>query len=945
MNVLDCVAGSVDDYIRIALKLGTDRKFQSDVRDKIREASDRLFEDSDVVRDWEEFFREVVPRDRCLQSPLCASSEDGIARTVPDGPNSPEAHRRLAQGLCRENRFQEAVESYAHVLRLDDSFTEAYRELGRLMCVLGETEGAVACCLQAITLEPGHLETRCFLGRMLEQQHRFDEAAILFEEVLQIDPNVAEAYFGLGRILLAGQRLAESQTRYEQGLQIDRDDAPAWQNLGSIHHALGRTKEALDCYERAVLLKPDYASAHYNLGNALSELGRLEEARTSFQRALELDPEYAEAHNNIGATFVRSGRWDQAAVSFRRASKLRPDDASIHANLGRALAESGRVDEAVASLHRAIEIDPGNGVMHCTLAKMLHGHGCFEEAIASYKNSLAADGSDARVHYLLGNALKEDERFEEAIASYQRAIEIMPGLVRAHYDIGNARNRLGRLDQARESYEQVLKIDPQHCGALICLGNIHKTQDNLAQAADCYRCVLRALPQKGVWDLWIAALCPTVFDSTAEIENYRRGLLDELIRLRSANIRLDANEIVGYACPPPYELPFHGLDDRQIKEAFASVFANCFPSDPPTVGSGRPRIGILVTDGHEGVFLRCMQGILERIRPELFELVLICSRNGLAKIRNKHALEALDTLTISHRVDQAAEAIRAAKFDVLYYWEIGSDVTNYFLPSFRPAGLQCTAWGVPETSGIFQMDYFRSSELVEIEAADDHYTERLLRASTLLTWQERIEEPRNRAGRDKFGLAADANLYVCLQHLRKVHPDFDRLAAEIIERDQRAIVVLVEDRHGYAARKLRGRFERTIPNAAGRVVFVPYQTLENFRCLVAAADVILDTPHFGGGLTTYDAFSLHKPIVTLPSRFRRGRYAQACYRMMGITECIASTPGEYVDIATRLGANTDARRAVSRKIEEASPVLFRNEQAVREYERLFSYLVEQARSR
>ena len=945
MNVLDCVADSVDDYIRIALKLGTNPKFQSEVRDKIRAASDRLFEDSEVVRDWEDFFREVVTRDRYLPSPSCASSEDGVARTVQGGPNSPEALRHLAQELCRKNRFQEAVEGYAHALRLDDRCTEAYRELGQLLGVLGETEGALACYLKAIALEPAHLATRCLLGRLLEHERRFDEAVNVFEEVLQLDPNMAEAHFGLGRIFLAGQQLAESRACYERGLQIDTNHAPAWHNLGSIHHALGETEEALRYYERAVLLKPDYANAHYNLGNALSELGRFDEAIRSLQRALELDPEYAEAHNNMGGALVRCGKWDQASVSFQRASELKPDDASIHANLGRALAESGRIDEAVSSLRRAVAIDSENAVIHCTLAKMLHGQGCFEAAIASYKNSLAADESDARVHYLLGNAFKEDQKFEEAIASYQRAIEITPGFVRAHYDMGNARNRLGRLDLARESYEQVLKIDSQHCGALICLGNIHKTQDNLAQAADCYRSVLGVLPQKGVWDLWIAALCPMVFDSTAQIENYRRGLLDELIRLSAENIRLDASEIVGYACPPPYELPFHGLDDRPIKEAFASLFANCIPSEPPPVGSGRPRIGILVTEGHEGVFLRCMQGILERIRPEPFELVLVCSRNGLAKIRKKHALTALETLTISHRVDQAAEAIRAAKFDVLYYWEIGSDVTNYFLPSFRPAGVQCTAWGVPETSGISQMDYFLSSELVEIEAADDHYTEQLLRASTLLTWQERIEQPRNLAGRDKFGLAADANLYVCLQHLRKVHPDFDYLAAKILERDPRANVVLVEDRHGYAARKLRSRFERTVPNAAGRIVFVPYQPLENFRCLVAAADVILDTPHFGGGLTTYDAFSLHKPVVTLPSKFRRGRYAQACLRMMGITECIASTPGEYIDIATRLGTEADMRRAVSRKIEEASPVLFKNEQAVREYERLFSYLIEQARSR
>ena len=57
--------------------------------------------------------------------------------------------------------------------------------------------------------------------------------------------------------------------------------------------------------------------------------------------------------------------------------------------------------------------------------------------------------------------------------------------------------------------------------------------------------------------------------------------------------------------------------------------------------------------------------------------------------------------------------------------------------------------------------------------------------------------------------------------------------------------------------------------------------------LVAAADVLLDPRPYGGGVTSYDGFSLGKPIVTWPTQFHRGRYVLGHYRKMEIMDCVA----------------------------------------------------------
>ena len=103
--------------------------------------------------------------------------------------------------------------------------------------------------------------------------------------------------------------------------------------------------------------------------------------------------------------------------------------------------------------------------------------------------------------------------------------------------------------------------------------------------------------------------------------------------------------------------------------------------------------------------------------------------------------QAIRLLPAPTRFDPLVETIRDERCDVLYHWEIGTDNTNYFLPFCRLAPVQCTSWGVEVTSGIPEVDYYLSSELVEPEDAQDHYTEKLVLGRTLLTYARRLSLP------------------------------------------------------------------------------------------------------------------------------------------------------------------------------------------------------------
>ena len=303
----------------------------------------------------------------------------------------------------------------------------------------------------------------------------------------------------------------------------------------------------------------------------------------------------------------------------------------------------------------------------------------------------------------------------------------------------------------------------------------------------------------------------------------------------------------------------------------------------------------------------------------------------------------VDLLSLPYDFNSAVERLKAARFDVLYHWETGTDVTNYFLPFCRLAPIQCASMGNPETSGIPAIDYFISSQLYEPHNGSEHYTEELLTLEGIGSFQSQTTLPTSIRTRESFGLPAHHHLYVCAQKLQKLHPDFDVILAEILRRDSRGVVVLVADEFQTAAKELHRRFKAVMPDVADRVLFAPRLEFPDYLSLLAAADVLLDPIHYGGGLTMHDALSLNRPVVTLPGEFARGRYANGLYEKMEVTTLVADSPQHYAEIAVQLANEPEFRHSTETALRERSPQLFEDNTVVDEYQHLFERLVAEAR--
>jgi predicted O-linked N-acetylglucosamine transferase (SPINDLY family) len=100
---------------------------------------------------------------------------------------------------------------------------------------------------------------------------------------------------------------------------------------------------------------------------------------------------------------------------------------------------------------------------------------------------------------------------------------------------------------------------------------------------------------------------------------------------------------------------------------------------------------------------------------------------------------------------------------------------------------------------------------------------------------------------------------------------------------------------------------------------VPHETWGSYNKI----DIALDPFPHNAGLTTYEAIYMGAPVVTLADRPPQGRYGASILSNVGLSDLIASSVDEYIDITVKLANDLDRLAALKPVLRErmlASPL-------------------------
>lgn len=671
------------------------------------------------------------------------------------------------------------------------------------------------------------------------------------------------------------------------------------------------------------------ATAHH-------QAGRLRDAEKAYRSILEKNANHVDARQLLSIILAQSDRSEEAEVHLRRAIKLSGGSPPFWNNLGEICRLNNKLDDAEDSYRKAIAAAPGFAEAHYGLGNVLKQQGRDEEAVQSYRQALQLAPRHAKAHFNLANTLRDQGRVTLAVQEYEIALSCKPDWADAHLNLGNAQGELGNTDAAIFHYQRAIKLRPGDVDIENNLGDAFLKRGDVTNARASYDRALAARPDNWLRRLHRDAIQSVIPESNEAIDEQRTQLAAVLDQLIEAQLAMDATTLHSSGAEPPMLLTYQGRDDRPLREKYAKLFTPLIQPRKLTKRQGKPHVGIVVTNGHEGVFARCLGTLVDRLDRNKLDVTVLCSLAG-RNVLSTMFLKTTDRyFVLPSGVEEAADKIAAAGFDLLHYWEIGTDSMNYFLPYYKPAPLQSTTWGWPITSGNPRVDFFLSARGLEPEDAAAHYVEQLVPFEAEPACYLRPPVPADLKDRAAWGHKETENLYLCAQNVRKYHPDFDAVLAGILDADPAGRLLLIADEQPNITEQLKTRLARSIGTNMDRVSILGRMERTEYLSVLALADVALDTLHYGGGANTvYDAIATGTPTVTLPGPYHRSRYAATTYRKIGVPEVVASSAAEYVRIATAIGTDRDYRQELKSKILPAGEQVFEDKAIIRAYEEFF----------
>jgi tetratricopeptide (TPR) repeat protein len=319
-------------------------------------------------------------------------------------PSWAEGYWHLGTAFYELNRYSEARDAFARVVRLQPKHAAASGFKGLCEFQLKNYETALSDLLQAdelgVTapkdLAPAVAYHMAITMTRLEQ-YEFALATLQkFAQEGNDSPRIIEA-FGMALLRLP-------LTPAELG--ADRREMVMLAGRGAYYRAARRPAAAKPAFELLVQRYPDAPNVHYAYGVYLLE-DEPDRGIAEFQRELKQSPSHLPSMLQIAFEYLKRSDWEAARPWAARIVELEPRDFAGRRALGQVLLETGDTPGAIDQFETGVKLAPDSPSMRFMLAR------------AYQKADRAADAERERAEFL---------RLERLIRSRKHGAQAVGGV-------------------------------------------------------------------------------------------------------------------------------------------------------------------------------------------------------------------------------------------------------------------------------------------------------------------------------------------------------------------------------------------------------------------------------------------------------------------------------------------------------------------------------------
>lgn len=631
-------------------------------------------------------------------------------------------------------------------------------------------------------------------------------------------------------------------------------------------HAAGHLPQAVALATELTKRIPNHVVPWKVLGSIYQGAGRLPEAQQFLEAALKLAPDDAEVNNTLGVVCLAQRRLEPALALFTKAVTLQPKMASACGNLGIALHAQGDFRGAEARFRDALALEPNSPQNLGNLGAILQAQRRPAEARTCFERVLAIAPQMAGVHCNLGLMCVETRDWDQAETAFRKAIALQPQLHQAHAGLAAVLKEKHQYAAAEASCRQALAIAPQDVASLNHLGSILSASGRLKEAVDCLQQAVRLRPDD-------AGLHSSYLFCLTQDEDVDAGALFEAHRAYGTRFE---------ALAQPHRQPHANRrdPDRKLRVGFVSGdlrnHAVAYFIDPVWAAIDRDQLEIWA-------YHTC--GEQDFVTPHLRRLTDAWRQ-----------VEAMSD-------DELTAQIRRDEIDVLF--DLSGHTAHNRLPVFcrKPAPIQVTWLGYPNTTGMQSMDYMLCDRFNAPHGLFEHcYIEKLARVPSSSAFIQNLDAP------PLNELPMLANGHVTFGSFNRVSKLGDQVVAtwaRVLNRvpGSRMLIGNVSDEA--VRRSLIERFARH-GVTADRLDLRPKVPLNDYLRMHHEVDLVLDTWPYTGGTTTNHALWMGVPVLTIQGPSRAQCQAASGMGKMGLESWIATDTDDFVERAIRMVADPGA---------------------------------------
>jgi len=579
-----------------------------------------------------------------------------------------------------------------------------------------------------------------------------------------------------------------------------------------------------------------------------------------------------------------AGRLRQAQLLYQQILAQRPNHAEALHGLGVIAAQVGQFAVAAKLLRRVTQLKPDWPEAHYNLGKALHDNGSLDDAIAAFRQAVALKPDYTEALGSLGNALQDRGQLDQAITAYRQALADNPASAETHSNLANALQAKGLLEEAIAEYRQALALKPDYADAHNNLGGILRSKGQVDAAIAEFRQAVALQPD------YAKAHSNLLFTL-----HYRAG--EDAAAIADEHRRWNQQ---------------HGEPLKQYIK----------PHTNDRNPHRRLRIGYVSPDFHDHVVGRFALPLLanhDRRSFEVFAYAQVPAPDNLTERFRQHSDVWRSLLGLTDA--QAAELIRQDQIDILVDLS-GHTADNRLLVFARkPAPVQVTYLGYPNTTGLTTMDYRLTDAYADPPGQTErYYSEQLIRLSPCAWCFAPTQSPPLTArppGPLTFG---------CFNNFPKVTEPMLKLWCRILLTLPESRLLLKSA--GLGSADVRQRVQQLL----GELGIGPHR-LElrgpepDYAAHLAVyeqMDMTLDPFPYHGTTTTCEALWMGVPVVSLAGQSHVARVGVSLLNNAGLPELVAESAEQYLQIAVHLARDLprlQQLRSTLRQRLQASPLL------------------------